>query len=308
MLSVGGLRVLRELQRLGTIAAVAEALSYTPSAISQRLSQLEREAGVPLLERVGRGVRLTAEADRLVEHADAVLARLELAESELAAAHPAIHGVLRVASFPSVVLSLIPRALTALAERHPGLVVEVTQREAEPAYDGLLAHQFDVILGEEYPGFPDPIVAGVDRVDLLRDALRVAHPATGPFAGATRIADLAAAPWALDPPDSAIGRWALAVCREAGFEPVVRFESPDPLLHAHLVRSGHAVAFLAELIAARELGGARLIRLPGSPHRTLYTAVRTGRLRHPAIVAFREALREAAREEQAEGEREEPAR
>lgn len=297
MLSVSRLRVLRELHRLGTLAAVARALSYTPSAVSQQLAQLEREAGIPLLEHVGRGVRLTAEAQRLVEHTEVVLARLELAESELAGAHPATHGVLRVASFPSVVLSLIPRALTMLAASHPELVVEVTQREVEPAYAGLLAHDFDVILGEEYPGFPDAVIDGVDRADLVDDALRLAHPSSGPFAGATRLEQLKDAPWTLDPVDTALGRWALATCRAAGFEPRVRFESPDPLLHAHLVRTGHAVAFLPELIAAQHLGDARLLPLPGSPSRTLYTAVRTGRLRHPAIVAFREALAEAARQE-----------
>lgn len=112
MLNVARLRVLRELHLRGTLAAVADALSYTPSAVSQQLSQLEKEAGVQLLEKVGRGVRLTDQAITLVGHTEAILARLELAESELAAAQPEVRGVLRVASFQSVVLELAPAALT----------------------------------------------------------------------------------------------------------------------------------------------------------------------------------------------------
>src|SRR5919107_2937640 len=98
MLDLRRLRLLRELRDRGTIAAVADALSYTPSAVSQQLTALEREAGVPLLERVGRGVRLTDAAHRLSAHTDAVLARLELAEAELAAASGAAHGRVRVAA------------------------------------------------------------------------------------------------------------------------------------------------------------------------------------------------------------------
>jgi len=80
------------------------------------------------------------------------------------------------------------------------------------------------------------------------------------------------------------------MCRQAGFEPDVRFESTDPLLHAHLVRTGHAVAFIPALLAPRHLAGTQLVSLPGDPHRVLYTAVRAGRAEHPAIRAFRAAL------------------
>lgn len=294
MLNLARLRILHELNRCGTLAEVARVLSYTPSAISQQLSQLERETGVRLLERVGRRVRLTDDALTLVRHTEVILRRLELAEAELSAAQPQIRGTLRVASFQSVVLSLAPSALTVLAQKHPALEVEIVHREAVPAFDGLLAHTFDLILGEEHPGAPEPLRAGVDRSVLTHDAVLLALPPEGRFSAVPeRLADLADRPWVLDPAFTTARQWADITCREAGFEPRVRFESPDPSLQVHLVRTGHALAFLPGLMGGL-LTGTRLVRLPGDPHRTIFTAVRAGRSGHRGIEAFRQALAEAA--------------
>ncbi|MGO3327143.1 LysR family transcriptional regulator [Gordonia sp. (in: high G+C Gram-positive bacteria)] len=295
MLNVGRLRVLRELHLRGTLAAVAEALVYTPSAVSQQLSQLEREVGVPLLERVGRGVRLTDAALTLVGHTEAVLTRLEAAEADLAASQPTVQGVLRVALFQSVVLELAPPTLTLLDERHPLLQVELVQRDEDLATSGMLAQEFDVVLGEEFPGRPHPIRPDVHREDLLRDSLMLALPAHGRWAGLPpALKELSDAPWALDPADTAMGAWSRDICRAAGFEPIVRFDTPDPLLQAHLVRTGHAVALMPSMLASRHLAGTRLEALPDDPHRMLYTATRTGRIGHPAVQAFREAIAEVA--------------
>src|SRR3954463_5298319 len=111
MLDLKRLRLLRELSARGTIGAVAESLSYSPSAVSQQLAQLEREAGVPLLERVGRNVRLTAAARTLVGHTDALLARLEAAEADLQATAEQVPGTLRVAAIQSAGLYLLAPAL-----------------------------------------------------------------------------------------------------------------------------------------------------------------------------------------------------
>ena len=295
MLNVTRLRILRELHVRGTLAAVADALSYTPSAVSQQLSQLEREAGVPLLEKVGRRVRLTDQAVTLVEHAQAILSRLEQAEADLASARPEVGGTLQVASFQSVVLELAPAALTLLAQRHPQLRVEITQRDERLGSSGLLAHEFDVVLGEEFPGRPHQILSGVDREDLIRDPMRLALPTHGRWADLPDdIRRLEDAPWTLDPADTAMGTWSRDVCRAAGFEPDIRFDTPDPLLQAHLVRSGHAVALSPMLLAERHFAGARIAPLPGNPHRMVYTTARSGRVGHPAIRAFRRALAEVA--------------
>src|SRR5687768_9284099 len=115
MLELRRLRLLRELKERGTIAAVADALQFTPSAVSQQLALLEREAGVRLLEPAGRGVRLTDAALTLVDHADALLERTALAEADLAAAAGTVAGRGRIAGFQSVLMRLALPAVQALA-------------------------------------------------------------------------------------------------------------------------------------------------------------------------------------------------
>src|SRR4029453_18008939 len=121
MLDLHRLRLLRELRERGTIAAVADALQYTPSAVSQQLAVLEREAGVPLLERAGRGVRLTDAGLVLANHAEALLERVELAESDLAAASGKVAGRARIASFQSAAFPLVVPAMRSLGRDAPHL-------------------------------------------------------------------------------------------------------------------------------------------------------------------------------------------
>src|SRR3954452_2813516 len=121
MLDLKRLRLLRELAQRGTIGAVASALSYSPSAVSQQLALLEKEAGVPLLERVGRNVRLTAAAQALVGHADALFARMEEAEADLEGTAELITGPVRGGRIQSAGLYLLAPALQRLAAVHPAL-------------------------------------------------------------------------------------------------------------------------------------------------------------------------------------------
>src|SRR5262245_41582082 len=127
MLDLRRLRLLRELARRGTITAVAESLSYSPSAVSQQLTTLEKETGLRLLEPAGRRVRLTAQADLLVAHAEVLLEAMERAEAALAQSLNETAGTLRVAAFQSAVLTLVPHALTQLGQQHPALRVEITE-------------------------------------------------------------------------------------------------------------------------------------------------------------------------------------
>lgn len=293
-MSLPRLRLLREVHRTGSLTAAARTLNYTPSAVSQQLKLLERETGATLLEAVGRGVRLTPAAQGLVGHTERILATLEEAEAELAAAQDAVRGTLRVAAFQSAMLTVAPTVLDALARDHPDLHVTITQREVEDAFAGLLAHEFDLIISEEYLGRPDPLREGVDRVELLRDPLHLALPLKGPWSARPRsLSDLGQAPWALDPADTPTGAWARAVCRQAGFEPQVRIDTLNPLLQVDFVRSGHAVAFVPALLGTRHLNSVRSVGLAGAPYRLLSIQVRSGRTRHPAVVACRTAIVEA---------------
>jgi DNA-binding transcriptional LysR family regulator len=298
VLDVHRLWLLRELDRRGTLAAVARALSYSPSAVSQQLSQLEAEAGATLLEPAGRGVRLTPQARILVEHTEAILEQLEQAEADLRASLTDVRGTLRVASFQSVLFALVPLVLTRLAERSPALRVQIAHSEAGPAFAGLLAHDFDIVLGEEYPGIARRPVRGT-RIELLaNDELFVVFPDHGPYAfdngpGAQpRLADLAGVPWTFDPADTVPGQWARNACREAGFEADVRYVASDLLLQIHLAETGHAASIIPGLLlSAVPRPAARIMPLPGHPCRRLTTGVRAGATGHPAIRAFREVLR-----------------
>lgn len=294
MLNLHRLFLLHELRRLQTMTAVAGAHSMSPSAVSQQLSQLERETKVMLFQQVGRRVVLTESGVQLARRAEEMLGLLETAEAELALAQGEASGLLRVASFQTPMIALAPAAVSVLAQQYPDLHLEMSQQEVDAAYEGLLAHRYDVILGEDYPGGQQVVRRGTDREALLRDPLLLVLPDSGPWAEAHSLAELGEAPWALDPSRSRTGSWSRTYLREAGIEPRVRFATPDPLLQVHLVRTGHAVAFLPGLIASEHLGGTRVVRLPGAPHRSLYTAARAGAAGHPSLLAFRAALLEAA--------------
>lgn len=295
MFDLHRLRLLRELKHRGTLAAVATALSYAPSSVSQQLSQLEAEVGVPLLEPVGRRVRLTAQAEILVFHTEAVLERLERAEADIAASLTDVTGTLRVASFQTAALALVPTALGLLRDQHPRLRVHVRHMEPEQALPALQARDFDLVLAEEYPGNPNSRPAELEQEVLLDDTLHLAMPqpadardADGPTAALRSLADH---PWVMEPEGTAARHWAMTLCRNAGFEPDVRFETTDLLLHQRLVEQKHAAAFLPGLVWSGQPPTVTLRQLPrGQRTRRIFTVVRRGRSQHPAIQACRNAL------------------
>ncbi|MGH3359591.1 MAG: LysR family transcriptional regulator [Nocardioidaceae bacterium] len=282
MLEIRRLRLLHELDRRGTIAAVAEALHFSPSGVSQQLAQLESETGVVLLERVGRRVRLTDAGRLLAAHADTVVRQLERAEAELAALEGRPAGTVRIAAFQTAALALVPRMLDRLAE-HPGLRVEVAQVEPERALPALLARTFDLIVSEEYPGAPTPVSDLVDRVDLCSDELLLAVPDDR-----TTLADASRHAWTMEPAGTMSRQWATNACRAAGFEPDVRFETDDMLAQRELARRGHAVAFLPAMLLRAMPSELRTRTLGQS--RSVFTLVRRGSETHPGILAVRSAL------------------
>ncbi|MFH8572473.1 LysR family transcriptional regulator [Streptomyces sp. NPDC017993] len=299
MFDLHRLRLLRELKHRGTLAAVAEALSYAPSSVSQQLSQLEAEVGVRLLEPVGRRVRLTEQAEILVAHTEAVLERLERAEADIASSLTDLTGTLRIASFQTAALALVPTTLDLLRDRHPHLRVHVTQREPERSLPALQARDFDLVLAEEYPGNPNPRPAELEQEDLLDDGLHLALPeaADGPDTAhpMTALRSLADHPWVMEPEGTTARHWAMTLCRNAGFEPDVRFETTDLLLHLRLVEQGHAAAFLPDLVWRGQPPTVALRKLPpGQRTRRVFTVVRRGRSPHPAIQACRDAFNRAA--------------
>ena len=289
MLDVKRLRLLHELHLRGTIAAVAAALSYTPSSVSQQLALLETEAGVPLLEKSGRRVRLTPQADVLVRHTAVLLERLELMTAELDDSLTGVTGTVRLAVFQSAALGIVPQALTILRQEYPHLRVEVTQREPEHALFETWTRDFDLVVAEQYPGHAAPRQPDLDRVPLLEDELRLGIP----FAAGS-LADAAHSAWVMEPRGTASRHFAEQLCRQAGFEPDIRFETADLQAHIRLIESGHAVGVLPDLVWGGREPRIRLLPLPGRPRRTVFTAARQASIARPSIVACRDALGRAA--------------
>jgi DNA-binding transcriptional LysR family regulator len=299
MLDLKRLRLLRELAARGTIGAVADALSYSPSAVSQQLAQLEREAGVPLLERVGRNVRLTAAAQTLVMHTDALLARVEEAEADLAATAEQITGTLRVAAIQSAGLYLLAPALRRLSAEHPALRVEVTDAEPETSMPAVALGSLDLVLGDEYPFLPRAPDPRLDLEPLIDEQFRVMLPAghrLAADAGPVALSALRDDAWAVGKADSHYGELTIRACRAlGGFEPDVHHRSNDLLMLLALVANGQAVTLLPDLVGADREPGVVVRDVAEAPlRRTVFGATRRGSARVPALSALRAALRDTA--------------
>jgi DNA-binding transcriptional LysR family regulator len=298
MLDLRRLRLLRELEARGTVGAVARALDYMPSAVSQQLAVLEREAGVPLLERAGRNVRLTDAGRLLAGHADRLLAGMAAAEADLAAAGGQVAGTVRVAAFQSGVLRLVAPAVAALARVHPAVRGEVAVAVVEVALPALRLRAVDVLLGDEYAGMPRARPEGCEREDLLREGIRLVLPAQHPLAARPRVpvAGLAQAPWATAQPGTGHREMVVRTCRtHGGYEPDLRHRSNDLLILLALVADAGAVSLLPDLVGMRD-DGAVAVRdvAEGDVHRTVFALTRAGTAGRPAQAAFLAALRRAA--------------
>ncbi|MBT2448734.1 LysR family transcriptional regulator [Streptomyces sp. ISL-43] len=317
MLDVRRLRLLRELARRGTIAAVAEALSFSPSAVSQQLGVLEREAGLPLLERTGRRVRLTPAGQNLVRHAEAVLELLEQADADLAEARSGLAGALRIGSFPTATRAIVPAALAALARRHPGLEPMVSETDPAAVAHALRAGDLDVALIHEYDFVPAPDEPGLAAEPLCRETMYLAAPADpeapsaptapaapvapagpagpGPAVGADQGATLrthADAPWITATPGTLCHAMTVRACQAAGFTPRIRHQVDEFATVLALVAAGQGVAVVPQLgITGPADPAVALTRL--LMERRTKVAFRSGAAAHPAVAAFAAALRAA---------------
>ena len=311
MLDLRRLRLLRELHERGTVAAVADALQFTPSAVSQQLAVLEREAGVPLLEKAGRGLRLTDAATVLVGHAEALLERAAVAEADLAAAAGAVAGRGRIAAFESVALRIALPAIEHLREDAPRLRCELVESEPEQALPALALGDLDLVLGDEWLPQPRSLPDGVVRHELPGDPVRIllpaAHPAASGFPEAVPLAELAGEPWASGEAGMGWEEMTRRTCRAlGGFDPDIRHRTAGATVALALVERGLAVTMLPALpLAARAAaagaphdGAPRGVALraiaEGEVHRTMFAATRAVDAERPSTQALLAAVQAAA--------------
>jgi DNA-binding transcriptional LysR family regulator len=294
MLHAGRLRLLVELEDRGTVSAVAAALDYTPSAVSQQLTRLEAETGRRLIERVGRGVLLTDAGRVLAAHGREVLERLEAAETALEQAD-AVSGRLRVGAFQTAAQGLVVPAFAALSAQHPQLACELHDHEAETALPLLRSGRLDLVVAEEYEHAPRSREPALERHELGPDELMVAISARHTLArrGApVALADLAGERWATPWEDTAYAAMVLRACRAAGFEPDIRHRVTDLHTLLDLARAGLAVTLVPTLGGAEEGDGLALRPVVGGGlRRSLFASVRRTAVGRPAVDALLRELR-----------------
>lgn len=285
------LQFLREVAARGTISAAAEALGYTPSAVSQQLSVLETEMGTDLLERQGRNVILTPAGEALVRAAADVFAAVDRAEAAVEQVGELAVGPVRVGSYQSIGSTIVPRAFTALYRKRPQLETHFVQYERHLMRD-LDLGVIDIALGQDYSNVPKRNEGRFDRRDVLVEPVFLAVPAESPVRG---LRDTVDEMWVAAPVTTDCGKNVRNLCTEAGFEPDVRFHSDDNEVTLSVVAAGLGVGILPRLGAIRPPDGVRLILLKGAT-RTVYANTRTGTMDRPAIAAVMTELLVAGEE------------
>lgn len=290
------LRTLRELARRETMAAVADAFSLTPSAVSQQIAALERQAGVPLIERDGRRVRLTRAGCVLAERADAILTALQQAADDALAVGQDAAGVLRLASFPTVAAALCPQVINGLADRFPRHVVTLADMEPASSLRALSTGEIDLAIVDE-PALP---VAGqqtgLSHLEVYADPLYcvMRHDHAAATQAEVDLRQMAKQTWIMDAPTCPFYRLTVDLCQAAGFEPNVVANSESVSVYSALIRAGAGIAILPGLAFAT-MGGDFAFRLiVPSVVRRIYAAYRTGTDARPSMAVALELLREAA--------------
>lgn len=296
MLDPRRLEVLREFAAQGTIARAAAALSLTPSAVSQQLAALQREAGVELYRKVGRRLELTDAARMLVARSDELLGHIEQVEAELAAFSGRLRGTVRVAAFQTAAQAVVLPALDRMAAAHPELRVELRELEAEASLPLLVGGGIEVAVAEEYEHAPRPRAPQLHREHLLRDELLLALPrghdalqGDGPVA----LAALRNAAWATVRDGTAYADMCDRICRTlGGFEPDVRHRANDMRLLLDLVARGCA-AILPALGRPQSDPRVRVRGIAEDGYsRAIFVAVRQSDRARPSTAAVVDALRQ----------------
>jgi molybdate transport repressor ModE-like protein len=289
MLDVRRLAVLRAIAREGSFSAAARTLDYTQPAVSHHVARLEDEVGTVLLVRTGRGVRLTEAGRALVEHADAVLARLAVAEDEVAAIAELRAGRVRLGAFPSASATLVPVAVRGLHEAHDALSVSLLEAEPPEALALLRGGEIDLALAFSYPEVELSANRDLDVVPLMSDPLVLVVPKRRRSAD-VELEDFADATWIAG--CERCRAHLIHLAGRAGFEPRIAYATDDYVTVQSLVAAGLGVALLPTL-ALRAHRRPDVAALPLGDHasREIAAVLLPGPRRPPAVNAMVEALR-----------------
>jgi DNA-binding transcriptional LysR family regulator len=294
MLDVRRLRVLHAVSSYGSVTGAAAALGYSAPAVSQQLAALEREVGMRLTERAGRGIELTPAAVILVAHTDALLARLDAAESDLAALRDQVAGRVALAAFPSAGATIVPAAWAALAHAAPHVQLDLTEMEPDESLPAVLRGETDVAVAHEYDLLPRPLDPLFERRELARDPVLLAVPASSPLEGRVPLAGLAGQPFLAPRGPASCAEMIQRACARAGFVPRVVARATDFAVLLSLVAAGAGLTLVPELATRNLPEGVRLLSPAEPVTRQIFTISRRGGDRKPAVRVVLDALADAA--------------
>ncbi len=302
MLNLERLRVLQAVARHGSVTAAAAELHVTTSAVSQQLARLERESGTTLVERSGRGIRLTDSALLLAGHASAILAMAEEAQADVDAQAGAVAGRLVLACLPTATRGLAAPALGRLAAAHPALHVELTEADSSESVPALVQGAVDLVIAHDWSNAPLSAPDGLTRTLLLEDRADIAVPDTHPLARQAReqgdravdLDQLGPGPWICGTPGTSCHDWLTFTLRSADLEPRIAHTANEYATQLALVAAGLGVAVMPRLGRGQVPAGVHMIAVRPSLRRNIYALWRSTAARRPAISATLAALREAA--------------
>jgi molybdate transport repressor ModE-like protein len=291
VLDLRRLAVLRAVAREGSLSAAARALDYTQPAVSHHVARLEEEVGTALFVRTSRGVRLTEAGQALVDHADAVVARLQAAEEEVAEIAELRKGRLRLAAFPSASATLVPLAARSVRNAHPGVSVSLVEAEPPEALALLRAGEVDLALAFGYPEAELAAHRDLDIEPLLEDELLFVLPTTR-RSRRVRLSDLRDETWIAG--CERCRAHLLHLTAQAEFEPNIAYATDDYVTVQGLVAAGLGVTILPSLaLAAHRRNDIRAVPVGRSATRQIAIVTLPGRRRPPAVELMIGLLRRA---------------
>lgn len=255
--------------RAGSITAAAEALHYAQPSVSHQIAKLEAEVGMPLLQRMGRGIRLTEAGRLLAERAEHIIAQLEAVAVELDEMVGLRTGHVRLAAFPSALATIVPAAAARIAAQHPGVKLSLTEAEPPEALSALRNNDVDVALIFEHGDPPPGDRRDITLTPLMEEPLYVVTPKDGRWTGARgELSTYSGDRWIAGCERC---REHLAVaCEQTGFTPTVDFETDDYVAVQALVAAGLGVSLLPALtLVANRHPGVRLDQVPGMSRQVL---------------------------------------
>jgi molybdate transport repressor ModE-like protein len=290
MLSLDRLRVLHAIATYGSVQSAARALHVSASAVSQQIAKLEQEVDLILVERNGRGIRLTDAATLLCDRAEGVLATMETIESELDMFRSTVSGHIRISAFPTAARGLGPNLVLWLQRRHPNLHPVMIEQEPAAAFALLTQGEIDLVIAQDWYNAPIALPKSLSRVALFDDVADIAVSETHRFARRRSIGlvDLALEDWVTWPSGELCHEWLKHSMRSLGHEPRIVHTAAEHATQLAFVAAGLGLAVIPRLGRGVVPDGVRMIRTEPALHRHVFLTWRTNASRRTAIAAVRE--------------------